>query len=57
MATHASTLPWRIPWTEEPGKLQYSPWSLIESDTTKELSLFAEEEKGENIFNRSNVNQ
>ena len=22
MATHSSTLAWRIPWTEEPGKLQ-----------------------------------
>ena len=22
MATHASILPWRIPWTEEPGGLQ-----------------------------------
>ena len=22
MATHSSTLPWRIPWTEEPGELQ-----------------------------------
>ena len=22
MATHSSILPWRIPWTEEPGKLQ-----------------------------------
>ena len=22
MATHASVLTWRIPWTEEPGKLQ-----------------------------------
>ena len=22
MATHASTLAWKIPWTEEPGKLQ-----------------------------------
>ena len=22
MATHASTLPWKIPWTEEPGGLQ-----------------------------------
>ena len=21
-ATHSSTLPWRIPWTEEPGGLQ-----------------------------------
>ena len=22
MATHSSTLPWSIPWTEEPGRLQ-----------------------------------
>ena len=22
MATHSSNLPWRIPWTEEPGRLQ-----------------------------------
>ena len=22
MATHSSILAWRIPWTEEPGKLQ-----------------------------------
>ena len=22
MATHSSTLPWKIPWTEEPGRLQ-----------------------------------
>ena len=22
MATHSSILPWRIPWTEEPGGLQ-----------------------------------
>ena len=21
MATHSSILPWKIPWTEEPGKL------------------------------------
>ena len=24
MATHSSTLAWRIPWTEEPGR----PWSI-----------------------------
>ena len=22
-ATHSSTLAWKIPWTEEPGRLQY----------------------------------
>ena len=26
MATHSSTLAWKIPWMEEPGKLQ-SMWS------------------------------
>ena len=30
MATHSSTLAWRIPWTEEPGRLQ-----AIESDTAE----------------------
>ena len=24
MATHSSTLAWRIPWTEEPGELQFT---------------------------------
>ena len=23
MATHSSILAWKIPWTEEPGELQY----------------------------------
>ena len=27
MTTHSSTLAWKIPWTEEPGRLQ-SMWSL-----------------------------
>ena len=33
MATHFSILAWRIPWTEEAGRLQ-SMWSQ-ESDTTE----------------------
>ena len=32
MATHSSTLAWRIPWTEEPGGLQFM--GLQELDTT-----------------------
>ena len=32
MATHSSILAWRIPWTEEPGRLQ--SMGLQESDTT-----------------------
>ena len=38
MATHASILAWRIPWTEEPGRL-YSLWGLTELDTTERLTL------------------
>ena len=30
MATHSSTVAWRIPWMEEPGG--YSPWSHQELD-------------------------
>ena len=34
MATHSSSLAWKIPWTEEPGRL-CSPRSHEESDTTE----------------------
>ena len=27
MATHSSILVWRIPWTEEPGRLQSMSWT------------------------------
>ena len=37
-ATHSSILAWRIPWTEQPGRL-YSPWGHRELDMTKRLSL------------------
>ena len=33
MATHSSTLAWKIPWTEEPD----SPWGRKELDTTERL--------------------
>ena len=36
MAAHSSILAWKIPWTEEPGRL-YSPWGRKESDTTERL--------------------
>ena len=37
MAVHSGVLAWRIPWTEEPGRLQ----SLgLESDMTDQLTLF-----------------
>ena len=34
MATHSSTLAWKIPWVEEPGS---SPWGREESDTAEQL--------------------
>ena len=34
MAAHSSILAWRIPRTEEPGRLQ-SPWGRTESDTSE----------------------
>ena len=35
MATHSSTLAWKIPWTEEPGGLQ--SMGSLESDTAERL--------------------
>ena len=44
MATHSSILPWRIPWTEEPGRLQstgsksqtwLSDWAHLSKDYVK----------------------
>ena len=32
MATHSSTLAWRIPWTEEPGGLQSMGSQRVEQD-------------------------
>ena len=32
MATHSSTLAWRIPWTEEPGGLQSMGSQRVEHD-------------------------
>ena len=37
MAPHSSTLAWKIPWTEEPGRLQSMGW--LELDTTERLHL------------------
>ena len=39
MAIHFSILPWRIPWTEEPGRL-YSPQGRKELDTIELLTLW-----------------
>ena len=35
MATHSGTLAWKIPWMEEPGRLQ--SMGLLKSDTSERL--------------------
>ena len=36
MATHSNNLPWEIPWTEEPSRLQFM--GLQESDMTQQVN-------------------
>ena len=38
MATHSSTLAWKIPWTEEPGRLQSMGSQRVGHDS--DFSLF-----------------
>ena len=40
MASHSSTLAWKIPWTEEPGRLQSMGSLRVRHDWTISLSLF-----------------
>ena len=40
MATHSSTLAWKIPWAEEPGRLQSMGSLRIGHDWATSLSLF-----------------
>ena len=40
MATHSSTLAWKIPWTEEPGRLQSMGSLGVGHDSATSPSLF-----------------
>ena len=40
MATHSSTLAWKIPWTEEPGRLQFMGSLRVRHDWAASPSLF-----------------
>ena len=40
MATHSSTLAWKIPWAEEPGRLQSMGSWRVRQDWATSLSLF-----------------
>ena len=39
MAPHSSTLAWKIPWTEEPGRLQSTGWLRVRHDWATSLSF------------------
>ena len=41
MALHSSTLAWKIPWTEEPGRLQSVGSLGVRHDRATSLSLFS----------------
>ena len=40
MAPHSSTLAWKVPWTEEPGRLQSMGSLRVGHDRVTSLSLF-----------------
>ena len=40
MAPHSGTLTWKIPWTEEPGRLQSMGWLRVGHDWMTSLWLF-----------------
>ena len=42
MATHSSTLAWKIPWMEEPGRLQSTGLQRVRHNWVTSLSLFCE---------------
>ena len=45
MATHSSTLAWKIPWTEKPGRLRLQSMGPKESDMTEQLHFHASEKE------------
>ena len=40
MAIHSRTIAWKIPWTEEPGRLQAMGLQRVGHDWTTSLSFF-----------------
>ena len=42
MVTHSSILAWRIPWTEEPGRLQTMGLQRLKRLSTQEYILIAD---------------
>ena len=47
--THSSTLAWKIPWTEEPGRLQSMGLQRVGHDWATKLSFLSENSKSQDI--------
>ena len=43
MATHSSNLAWKIPWTEEPNRLQSMGWQRVKHDWATSLHFTSPE--------------
>ena len=56
VATHSSILAWRIPWTEEPGRLQSMGSQRIRHET-EQLSIHAYRHKYTDLFVRRQVQE
>ena len=50
MATHSSTLTWKTPWTEKPGRLQAMECQRVRQDWATSLSVFTTSSNVPNIF-------
>ena len=47
IATHPSILAWRIPWTEEPGGLQFTGWQRVGHDSHTHTHTYSMKKKNE----------
>ena len=50
MATHSSIIAWKIPWTEEPGRLQSMGSQRVKHDLAHTLSPGPRKVEGESFF-------
>ena len=55
MLTHSSILAWRIPWTEEPGRLHTVHGVTKESDTTEQLTHIHRVQRGPICYSSAKV--
>ena len=55
MATHSSTLGWKIPWTEEPGRLQSMGSQRVGHDWATSLTHVVTQESGRDAITQTGI--